>query len=87
MTITVELPPEIEEWFLAQARARGVSVGAYVQEYLTRSSQPIMERPKLSVEEVNRILDEAADLVPAGVPPLSDEAMSRENIYTREDEW
>ena len=33
----------------------------------------------------NGFLDEAADLVPA-VPPLSDQAMSRESIYTREDE-
>ncbi len=87
MTITVELPPEIEERFLARANALGISVGAYVQEYLTGSSQPGMERPRLSVEEVNRLLDEAADLIPAGVPPLSDEAMSRESIYTREDEW
>lgn len=87
MTITVELPPEIEERFRARARARGLSVGEYVQEYLARSSQPDRERPHLSVEEVNQILDEAADLVPTGVPPLSEEAMSRENIYTREDEW
>jgi hypothetical protein len=35
---------------------------------------------------VNRLLDEAADLVPAAAPPLSDEAMSRESIYNREDE-
>jgi hypothetical protein len=86
MAITVELPPEIEQQFLAQARARGISVDAYVQEYLMRSCQLSADRPTLSVEEVDRILDEAADLVPAGVAPLSDEAMSRENIYIREND-
>jgi hypothetical protein len=30
----------------------------------------------LSAEEVDRALDEAADLIPAGIPPLSDQAMS-----------
>lgn len=87
MTITVELPPEIEAWFLAQARARGISIGAYVREYLTRANHPAAVPPRLSLEEMDRLLDEAADIVPAGVPPLSDEAMSRQSIYTREDEW
>jgi hypothetical protein len=85
MTITVELPPEIEERFLAQARDRGLSLNAYVQEYLARSAQnPLPAKP--SPEDVNRMFDEAADLVPNG-GPLSDFAMSRESIYTREDEW
>jgi hypothetical protein len=41
----------------------------------------------LSAEEINAALDEAADMIPGGTPPLSDEALSRESIYTREDEW
>ena len=82
MAITVELPPEIEERFLAQAQSRGLSLDAYVQEYLTRSTQQQFP-PKLSAEDVNRILDEAADLLTNG-GPLSDFAMSRESIYTRE---
>ncbi len=86
MTITVELPPEIEERFLAQARDRGLSLNAYVQEYLALSAQKQLPPTKLSPEDLNRMLDEAADLVPSG-GPLSDFAMSRESIYTREDEW
>jgi hypothetical protein len=84
MTITVELPPEIEERFLAHARDRGLSLDAYVQEFLARSAEKQLS-PKLSPEDLDRMLDEAADLVPSG-PPLSDFAMSRESIYTREDE-
>lgn len=85
MTITVELPTEIEECFRAQARDRGLSLDAFVQECLARSAQKQLT-PKLSPDELNRVLDEAADLVP-NAPPLTDFAMSRESIYTREDEW
>ena len=86
MTITVELPPEIEERLLAQARVRGLSLDAYVREFLAHSAQAPLQHAALSADELNRLLDEAADLVPDG-PPLSDHAMSRESIYTREDEW
>jgi hypothetical protein len=41
----------------------------------------------LTAEEVDRGLEKAADLIAEGIPPLSDEAMSRESIYTREDDW
>lgn len=86
MTITVELSPEIEERFIAQARVRGLSLDAYVQECLARSAHAHQQPPTLSADELNRLLDEAADLVPSGLV-LSDHAMSRESIYTREDEW
>lgn len=85
MTITVELPPELEEQFLAQASNRGLSLDAYVMECLTRSTLPNAPS-RQSPRDPDRLLDEAADIVPA-TPPLSDFAMSRESIYTREDEW
>ena len=87
MTITVELPKDIEELYIAQARARGITIGAYVQERLTQTAPSAAPPAPLSADDVNRLFDEAAGLVPAGVPPLSDHAMSRESIYTREDEW
>ena len=86
MTITVDLAPEIEERFLVQARARGLSLDAYVQEYLARSAQSTAQTPRVSSDELNRLLDEVADLVPNGLP-LSDYAVSRKSIYSREDEW
>lgn len=85
MTITVELPPELEEQFLAQANSRGLSLDAYLMDCLTRSTQQLTSAHQ-SPSDLDRILDEAADLVPAA-QPLSDFAMSRESIYTREDEF
>lgn len=85
MTVKVELPPEIEERFIAEARDRRMPLDAYLRECLSSFVQSRL-LPKLSPEAVDRRLDEAADLVPTG-PTLSDFAMSRESIYTREDEW
>jgi hypothetical protein len=41
----------------------------------------------LTAEEFDKTFDEIADLIPENVPPLSDAALSRESIYTREDDW
>lgn len=88
MTITLELSPDLEARFLAEAKAKGVPVGDVVKAYLYDYRSPSVGGPNQpSAEEVDRSLDEAADLIPQGVPPLSDQAMSRESIYTREDEW
>jgi hypothetical protein len=43
--------------------------------------------PPKSREEVNRALDAAAALIPEGTPLIPDEALRRENLYTREDDW
>jgi hypothetical protein len=61
-------------------------VAEVVKAYL--DDTPTDHSPKqLTAEEVDKRLEEAADLIPGGIPPLSDEAMSRESIYTREDDW
>src|SRR5689334_14733730 len=86
MTITLELPPELEARFVTEAKVKGVSVADIVKAYLYHA--PPQRSPKhLTAEEVDRGLEEAADLIPESIPPLSDEAMSRESIYTREDDW
>ena len=86
MTITLELPPELEARFLAEANAQGVPVVEVVKAYLYHVAPEPSSKP-VTAEEVDRGLDEAADLVPESIPPLSDQAMSRESIYTREDDW
>ena len=87
MTITLELPPELEARFVAEAKAKGVPVDEVVKAYLIFHS-PALHAPKqLTAEEVDSGLDEAAGLIPEGIRPLSDEAMSRDSIYTREDDW
>jgi hypothetical protein len=86
MTITLELPPDLEARFVAEAKATGVHVSEVVRAYLYDAvPRPKPNRP--SVDDIDRALEEAAAIIPEGVPPLSDEAMSRESIYTREDDW
>lgn len=86
MTITLELPPDLEARFVAEAKTKGIPVHEVVKSYLYHTS-PMRAPKRLSAEEVDKALEEAADLIPEGIPPLSDESMSRESIYTREDDW
>ena len=85
MTITLELPPEVEARLLAEAQNKGVPVGEVIKAYLIQQAPPLTQQ--MSAEELDQALDEIADSLPKGIPPLSDEAISRERIYTREDEW
>ena len=85
MTITLELPPELEARLVAEADANGVPVDELIRSYLHRAPSVNIAR-RISEQDVNRAFDEAADMIPDGTPPLSDEAMSRESIYTREDD-
>jgi hypothetical protein len=92
MTITLELPPEAEANLVAQAKARGLSLDAFVKTVISNqaaaaaSVKPLETLP-LQGEELDRAFEEMADMVPNGTPVLSDEALSRESIYSREDEW
>jgi len=87
MTVTLELKPEIEEEVEAQAKQSGLSVEDYLEkkvEEMISASQP---RPAKTPEERVRLwrefMNSHADIK---APPLSDEAISRESIYSeRED--
>jgi hypothetical protein len=72
MTITLELPSDLEARFLAEAKAKGVPVGEVVKAYLYHAP-PEHSPNNLTAEEVDRGLEEAADLITEGIPPLSDE--------------
>src|SRR5579859_4373044 len=84
MTMTLELPPDLEARLVAEAKTIGVPVSEVVKARL--SALPAGETKLLTADEVDRAFGEAADLIPGGMPPLSDEAVSRESIYTREDD-
>ena len=86
MTITLELPPELEARFVAEAKVKGVPVADVVKAYLYHAT-PQPSPKDLTAEQVDRGLEEAADLIPESIPPLSSEAMSRGSIYRREDDW
>ena len=78
--MTIELKPEIEAGLQAEARARGTSVQAIVEEALepyARKESTDRETP----EEWNRRLRDWIESHPTDTPHLSDEAVSRESIY------
>lgn len=88
--IPVPLTREEQAALEEQAKAQRVPLETLLRkavlEIIIAAQQP-PERRQLSAEEFDRALEELADAIPASVPPLSDEALSRESIYTREDEW
>lgn len=85
MTITLDLPPEAEASLAAQARARGLSLDAFLRTIIT--TQAAAMEPVKSVralpregEDPDRVIDELFDTVQ--VPPgVGQGAMRRENWY------
>ena len=91
-TVPVPLTSEEEAALIAQAKAQGVSVDSLVRKAVLQiisSGSTLTPQPAfpLTAEEFDKTFDEIADLIPENVPPLSDAALSRESIYTREDYW
>jgi hypothetical protein len=78
MSVTIDLPPEIEESLAAQAAARGVPLTEHLRRLLAEQAGASKARPKTPEERVKLWRDVS------GLPdtkPLSDEAISRESIY------
>ena len=67
MTITLELPPETEASLLAQAKARGLSLDAFVRTILADQAaaaavvKPLESLP-LQEEDLGRAIDELFDV-------------------------
>ena len=78
--------PRIWKRFVAEAKAAGVQVSEVVRTYLYHAA-PGRSQKLPTFDEIDGAFEEAASIIPEGVPPLSDEALSRESIYTREDDW
>ena len=83
MTVTLNLPPEKEAAFKAQARARGLSLEQWMLDVADQSAQPgsIAHLQNTDPEEWARHFDAWVDSHNPNTPVLSDEAMSRESIY------
>jgi hypothetical protein len=58
-----------------------------VKEVLVRYALPERSPDKSGAGDADRWFEEAADMLPAGIAPLSDKGISRESIYGREDDW
>ena len=90
MTVTVPVPLTSEEQAAleAQAKAQGVSVDCLLRKAVLQIiSGESAARPPLTTEEFDRAFEEIADMIPKGIPPLPDQVLRRESIYSREDEW
>lgn len=87
MTIQLELPSGAEAMITAKARARGQSVEAYIRDRLLEDASLVSDTAVLTADQIDQTFEDVADMLPAGVPALSDKAISRESIYTREDDW
>ena len=87
MTITLELKPQTEARLAELAAARGVTTEAYLQSLVESvagetNAQSYVDAP---YEEWKRAFREWFEMPRPYAPPLSDEAISRESIYERED--
>jgi hypothetical protein len=79
MTITIELPPDIEAGFAALAAKQGVALPDYLL-HLLEERMPPSKSASLSPDERARLWRESAKGMPY-TPPLSDAAVSRESFY------
>ena len=89
-TIQLQLKPEIEDRLITQANKQGLSIESYLESLIEDSLKNQDEKSfsQVTTEEdwetalMNLINSPAFALS----PPLSDAAISRDSIYTREDE-
>jgi hypothetical protein len=80
MSVTIDLPPEIEESLAAQAAARGVPLAEHLCRVLAEQAGPPKPRRKTPEERAKHWRESVAGL--PDTKPLSDEAISRESIYS-----
>jgi hypothetical protein len=79
VTVTIQLPPDIEAGLVAQAQAQGLDLAQYVEQVL-REQVPPRAGAALSPAERAEAWRQSTRGLPH-TPPLSDDAISRESIY------
>jgi hypothetical protein len=79
MTVTIQLPSDIEADLVAQARDHGLELSQYL-ERLLRGQVPPRTNSALSPAERAAAWRESTRGLPH-TPPLSDNAISRDSIY------
>jgi hypothetical protein len=90
MTLTVPVPLTADEQaaLQAQAKAQGLTVDSLLRKVVLQAitAAPGSSQEQLSFAEWHKEFEAWLDGQP-DMPTLSDNAISREGIYTREDEW
>jgi len=84
MTITLELPPEIEASLAAQARAHGLQLDVYVNSLLRRQAATEHLEQAMGLEQFEAELDQLAH-DSERLPYLPAEALMRESFYQDHD--
>ncbi len=95
MTLTIELPPEIEQQLNQAAAREGQDPSAFVQAAVEEKLRTLRQPPTngrssggyepLSLEEEERLLDELASIGADVPPPKECITYSREDIYMDHD--
>jgi hypothetical protein len=81
MTVTLDLPSQVEQAYLAEAQARGVSLDTLVRDLLLER-QPALAPAEITPEEwVKEFHAWVNNPAHKDLPLLSDEAISRDFIY------
>jgi hypothetical protein len=87
MSIQIELRPEIEAELAVQARKMGVPVIQYVQRILEQHVPGLSLESSRTPEQRAKAFDDWADSFPyRRSAPLSDDAISRDSFYRKDDE-
>lgn len=85
MTLTIDLPPALEERLREESAREGLPAAEYARRLLEERLLPGGEKPfwaTATTEEWLRAFDEwVGSHAGSTAPPLSDEAISRESIY------
>ena len=84
MTVRLELKPDVEAHLIAQARARGVELSAYLQSVLEDLARTQSGPPAPRLQDVRATLDALAEMG-RDLPRLPSSAFSRESIYRDHD--
>ncbi|HKS42979.1 MAG TPA: hypothetical protein VJX74_20365 [Blastocatellia bacterium] len=82
-----KLTPELAKQILEAAAARGISVEELLESVIESGDAKTEKEPGLTAQDKVKLWQEWVDSHSyIKAPPLSDYAVSRESIYTREDE-
>jgi hypothetical protein len=82
MTVTLNLPPNIEQLYLAEAQSRGLALEEVITQTLVAARKPVAESEQLSPDEwVRRFKTWAHSHDEDNLPVLSDYAVSRDSMY------
>lgn len=79
MTVTIELPSDIEADLIARARAQGLELQQYLEQILREQVAPQVGSGLSPAERADAWRQSTRNL--PQTPPLSDDAISRDSIY------